>query len=199
MSEGATSLCLPLAVCRTLTHELPRAGDMATALQCIDGVRRQQLGDGLLTVNIDASPSGGIDSDSEIVELQRVWTSDPAAYPVGGRKRKAMTPWTRQLLRRGEVYVGEGEAALREVFDDHARIAALGLRAVVNVPLLDAGGRCRATFNLLGTRAAWQVQEIALVQLLGVLATPWVLSAGAKDMRSPSARERATTPARPAH
>lgn len=174
MSDGETLLCLPLAVCRTLAHELPRAGDMAAALQCIDGVRRQQLGDGLLTVNVDASPASEI--DSEVVELQRVWTSDPAAYPVGGRKRKAMTPWTRQLLRRGEVYVGEGEAALREVFDDHARIAALGLRAVVNVPLLDARGRCRATFNLLGVRPAWQAQEIALVELLAVLATPWVLS-----------------------
>jgi hypothetical protein len=180
MSEGEMLLCLPLAVCRTLTHELPRAGDMAAALQCIDGVRRQQLGDGLLTVNIDASPSGDIDSDSdsEIVQLQRVWTSDPAAYPVGGRKRKAMTPWTRQLLRRGEVYVGEGEAALREVFDDHARIAALGLRAVVNVPLLDSRGRCRATFNLLGVRPAWRADELALAQLLGLMATPWVLGAG---------------------
>ena len=166
-------MCLPLAVCRALTHDLPRAGDMTAALRCIDRVRRQQLGDGLLTVNIDASPSK--DMDSEIIELQRVWTSDPAAYPVGGRKRKAMTPWTRQLLRRGEVYVGEGEAALREVFDDHERIAALGLRAVVNVPMLDAAGRCRATFNLLGVRPAWRADELALVQLLGVLATPWVL------------------------
>ena len=168
-------LCLPLALCRALTHELPRAGGMAEALRCIDGVRRQQLGEGLLTVNVDASPPDAAEADT--IELRRVWSSDPAAYPVGGRKRKAMTAWTRQLLRRGELFVGEGEAALREVFDDHERIAALGLRAVVNVPLLDARGRCRATFNLLGTRAAWQPQELALAQLLGVLATPWVLGA----------------------
>lgn len=177
MSEAP--LCLPLPVCRALTHELPRAGGMAEALQCIDRVRRQQLGEGLLTVNVDASPADRAEADT--IELQRIWSSDPEAYPVGGRKRKTMTPWTRQLLRRGELFVGEGEAALREVFDDHERIAGLGLRAVVNVPLLDAQGRCRATFNLLGMRSAWQPQEIALVQLLGVLATPWVLGAAGRD------------------
>ncbi|MBT2320841.1 GAF domain-containing protein [Variovorax paradoxus] len=145
---------------------------MDAALRCIDGVRRRTLGDGLLTVNIDATPGR---RDDDTIELQRVWSSDPEAYPVGGRKRKTMTPWTRQLLRGGELFVGEGDAALREVFDDHERIASLGLRAVANVPLLDADGRCRATFNLLVGRPAWQAHELALVQLLAVLATPWVL------------------------
>ncbi|MDH6590216.1 hypothetical protein M2165_000105 [Variovorax sp. TBS-050B] len=181
MSEAL--LCLPLAVCRALTHELPRAGGMAAALECIDRVRRQQLGEGLLTVNVVGASSVAEDGegDDTTIELQRVWTSDPAAYPVGGRKRKAMTGWTRQLLRRGELFVGEGEAALREVFDDHERIAGLGLRAVVNVPLLDAGGRCRATFNLLGVRGVWAPGELALVELLGVLAAPWVLGVAGLD------------------
>lgn len=176
MSEGQTGamLCLPLEVCRTLTHDLPRARTMDAALRCIDGVRQRMLGDGLLTVNLDASPAH---DDSDTVDLQRVWTSDAAAYPVGGRKRKTLTPWTRQLLRGAQMFVGEGDAALREVFDDHALIASLGLRAVVNVPLLDASGRCAATFNLLGVRPTWQPQELALVQLLALLATPWVLGA----------------------
>lgn len=175
MSEAPTevTLCLPLEVCRTLTHDLPRARTMDAALHCIDGVRRGMLGEGLLTVNIDAAPEH---DDGETIDLQRVWTSDPVAYPVGGRKRKTLTPWTRQLLRGAQMFVGEGDAALREVFDDHARIASLGLHAVANVPLLDASGRCAATFNLLGVRPTWQPQELALVQLLALLATPWVLA-----------------------
>ncbi len=170
----AAPLCLPLDVCHALTHELPRARTMDAALRLIDGVRRRTLGGGLLTVNIDAAPA---QDDGDTIELQRVWTSDAAAYPVGGRKRKTLTPWTRQLLRGAQMFVGEGDAALREVFDDHALIASLGLRAVVNVPLLDAQGRCAATFNLLGVRPTWQPQELALVQLLALLATPWVLGA----------------------
>ncbi len=176
MSEASTAapLCLPLDVCHVLTQTLPRSRTMDAALHCIDGVRRRMLGDGLLTVNVDASPPAPTEGD--IVDLQRVWTSDVAAYPVGGRKRKTLTPWTRQLLRGAQVFVGEGDAVLREVFDDHERIASLGLHAVVNVPLLDASGRCAATFNLLGVRPTWQPQELALVQLLAVLATPWVLA-----------------------
>lgn len=176
MSEAQTGamLCLPLDICRTLTHELPRARTMDAALRCIDDVRRRTLGEGLLTVNIDAAPEH---DDGETIDLQRVWTSDAEAYPVGGRKRKTLTPWTRQLLRDGQVFVGEGAAALREVFDDHALITSLGLGAVVNVPLLDVQGRCVATFNLLGVRPTWQPQELALVQLLALLATPWVLNA----------------------
>lgn len=175
MSEWHTAgapLCLPLDVCHALVQELPRSPDMDAALRCIDGARQRMLGEGLLTVNIDAAPDL---RDGDTIELQRVWTSDPQAYPVGGRKRKALTPWTRQLLRNGELFVGEGDAALREAFDDHERIASLGLHAVANVPLLDADGRCAATFNVLGVRPAWQPREIALVQLLAVLTTPWVL------------------------
>ncbi|XAH22402.1 GAF domain-containing protein [Xylophilus sp. GW821-FHT01B05] len=172
MDDGALSL--PPAVCLALCQALPRAPGLDEAMHILNGVRQQLLGEGLLTVNIDATP-GGSDADGETIELQRLWTSNPQAYPIAGRKRKAMTPWTRQLLQRGEVFVGEGGAALAEVFDDHARIAVLGLQAVVNVPLLDEAGACVATFNVLGTRPRWLPRELMLVRLLAVVATPWVL------------------------
>ncbi|ESJ26281.1 hypothetical protein B551_0201535, partial [Cupriavidus sp. HPC(L)] len=100
------------------------------------------LGPGLLTVNLWRPDSR---------EVVRQWSSDPAAYPVGGSKRKGDTPWARQLLERCEVFVGEGDAALAEVFDDVATIRALGLRAVVNVPIGERG-RCIGTFNYLSPR-----------------------------------------------
>lgn len=171
----ADALQLPPAACTALCDNLPRASSPDAALRILEQVRQSLLGDGLLTVNLDATPEHAGD---EAVELQRLWSSNPAAYPVAGRKRKAMTPWARQLLRRGEVFVGEGDATLAEVFDDHAQIAALGLHAVVNVPVL-AGGRCVATFNVLGSRPQWQPHEVMLARLLAVLATPWVLQSAA--------------------
>ena len=84
----------------------------------------------------------------------------------------------RQLLRRCEVFVGEGDAILAGVFDNHELIASLGLHLVINVPLL-MDGRCIATFNVLGTRSQWQPQEMKLARLLAVLATPWVPQAAA--------------------
>ncbi|MGK6306136.1 GAF domain-containing protein [Variovorax sp. DT-64] len=164
---------LSLAVCERLCDELPRAGTLDAALGRIEEAREALLGPGLLTVNLNATAPG--DPANE-VQLQRLWSSDPQAYPVAGRKRKTLTPWTRQLLMRAEIFIGEGDAALAEVFDDHALIADLGLRAVVNVPLLE-DRRCVATFNVLGTRAHWLPAEIALVRLLALLATPWVLGA----------------------
>jgi GAF domain-containing protein len=164
---------LPADICERLCDALPRAATFDAAMAHIEAVRLALLGPGLLTVNLNATTA---DDPPDEVQLQRLWSSDLKAYPVAGRKRKTLTPWTRQLLVRAEVFVGEGDAALAEVFDDHALIAALGLRAVVNVPLLE-DGRCAATFNVLGTRASWAPGEIALVKLLALLATPWVLRA----------------------
>ncbi len=133
------------------------------------------VGHNLLTVNLDATQP---DDPPDEVQLQRLWTSDPVAYPVGGRKRKTLTPWTRQLLKRAEVFIGEGDAALALVFEEQRSIAELGLHAVVNVPLLQ-GGRCVATFNVLGSRPEWRAHEVAAIRLLALLATPWVLQARA--------------------
>ena len=173
---GAVSLSLPPQACAVLFNELPHARSLDSALRLIDSVRQRQLGDGLLTVNLDMHPDG---PDAETIELQRLWSSNPDAYPAGGRKRKTMTAWTRQLLRHGELFVGEGDSALQAVFDDHERIRSLGLHAVVNVPLFE-DGRCRATFNVLGRRRRWAPGELAIVQLLALLATPWVFRAAAR-------------------
>lgn len=163
-------LQLPAAVCALLCDALPHASSFDTALSVIERVRQTMLGDGLLTVNkVDT-----LAASAGEFELQRLWSSNPQAYPVAGLKRKTLTPWSRQLLLRCEVFVGEGDATLREVFDDHARITALGLHGVVNVPLL-MEGRCVATFNLLGCHAQWQPTDVTLIRLLAMLARPWVL------------------------
>ncbi len=167
---ASEDLQLPAAVCALLCDALPRASSFDAALSVIERVRQTMLGDGLLTVNkVDT-----LAASAGEFELQRLWSSKPQAYPVAGLKRKTLTPWSRQLLLRCEVFVGEGDAALREVFDDHARITALGLHGVVNVPLL-MEGRCVATFNVLGCQAQWQPTDVTLIRLLALLARPWVL------------------------
>ncbi|MDQ2779558.1 MAG: GAF domain-containing protein [Pseudomonadota bacterium] len=178
------SLQLSAEHCMALCHALPRAGDLESAMRLVESVRHSLLGPGLLTVNVDVTGTGigigtgsGKSGESDApgsVALERVWSSNPAAYPVAGRKRKRLTPWTQQLLRRAEIFIGEGEAALAQVFDDHAVIAGLGLRSVVNVPLLDDTGRCFATFNALGPRSHWLLREVLALQLLAALATPAV-------------------------
>lgn len=163
---------LPLAVCELLCDGLPQAASLDQALGLLNQARSLVLGQGMLTVNVDATTPE--DRPGEI-RLQRIWSSEPGAYPVGGGKTKTRTPWTRQLLEQGEVFVGEGDAALARVFDDHARIAALDLHAVVNVPIRREG-RCVATFNVLGRQSSWQARDIAAIRMLALLAAPHVLS-----------------------
>lgn len=127
------------------------------------------LGPGLLTINAWRPQT------SQVV---RLWSSDPVAYPVGGSKHKGDTPWARRVLWHAEVFVGEGDAALAEVFDDIATIRGLGLTAVVNVPVVagrEAGrrtGPCAGTFNYLAARTQWRPDEVRLLEALAAFLVP---------------------------
>ena len=156
--------------CELLCNALPTAKSLDEALGVIEQARSMMLGAGMLTVNLDATSSG--DPPGEI-RLQRIWSSEPGAYPAGGAKQKTRTAWTRHLLEQCKVFVGEGDHALAEVFDDHPRIASLDLHAVVNVPIV-RDGRCVATFNVLSRRPCWQPRELAAIRLLALLATPHI-------------------------
>lgn len=109
--------------------------------------------------------------DSATMTVQRIWSSDAAAYPVGGAKPKRDTAWGRQVLLEGRVFVGEGDAEIAANFADHALIAGLGLRSIVNLPI-QVRGTCRGTLNLLWREAAVPPARRAMAELLGLLATP---------------------------
>jgi hypothetical protein len=81
-------------------------------------------------------------------EVERVHTSNPAAYPLGGRKPRRDTPWSRQVLVRGEPYFANDAAGIRAAFEDADKILGLGLGAVINVPVKD-GSRVLGTLNFL--------------------------------------------------
>lgn len=164
-------LGLPASAVQALCRELPRAPQLDAAMQVIERVRQLLLGDGLLTVNQVQWPE---EKQAEVIDLQRIWSSRPAEYPVAGRKRKQLTPWTRQLLLSSEIFIGEGPEALKQVFDDNRLILSMGLQSVFNVPLVGADGQCFATFNVLGTRQHWTAVQRLQIELLAAFARPWV-------------------------
>jgi hypothetical protein len=172
VQQGLRGGVLPLAASELLCNLLPSAGSLDAAMAVLNQACGISLGPGLLTVNWNATDAS--DPTGEL-RLQRLWSSEPATYPVGGDKRKTRTAWTVQLFEEGRLFVGEGDAALLAAFDDHATIFLLGLHRVVNVPILQAG-RCTATFNILGAQPKWQPYELAVARLLALLATPWVVA-----------------------
>ena len=48
------------------------------------------------------------------MEVERVHSSNLVAYPVGGRKTKRGTPWSKAVLDRGEVFVARTADEVRE-------------------------------------------------------------------------------------
>jgi len=67
-------------------------------------------------------------------EVERIYSSNTAAYPVGGRKVKRGTPWSRAVVDRGEVFVARNPDEVRDAFADHALIEGLGIGSIMNVP-----------------------------------------------------------------
>jgi GAF domain-containing protein len=76
-----------------------------------------------------------------VPEVERVYTTDAGAYPVGGRKQKGDTPWSRTVLGEGRVFVAHTPEEIREAFSDHELILSLGIGSIMNVPVTAAGRR----------------------------------------------------------
>ena len=92
-------------------------------------------------------------------EVERIHTSDAAAYPLGGRKPRRDTPWSRQVLVRGEPYYANDEAGLRAAFEDAEKLIGLGLGAVINVPVKD-GERVLGTLNFLREAGGYRSENV---------------------------------------
>lgn len=92
-------------------------------------------------------------------EVERVHTSNQDAYPLSGRKPRRDTPWSRQVLVRGEPYFANDAAGIRFAFEDAEKILGLGLGAVMNVPVKD-GERVLGTLNFLREAGGWQPSQL---------------------------------------
>jgi GAF domain-containing protein len=108
-------------------------------------------------------------------EVERIHSSLPSAYPVGGRKTKRDTAWADHVLRAGKVFRADDADAIRAAFDDHATIFSLGLGAALNVPLV-FGGRAVGTMNLLHLPGWYRDEDEEIGRVLGVFLLPVVLS-----------------------
>jgi GAF domain-containing protein len=133
-------------------------------LRAADAVGRSAMGHRLCTAML---------FDAKAMMVQRIYSSDEQAYPLAGRKPKRDTAWGRQVLLERRVFVGD-EAAIRQHFDDHALIASLGLRSIVNVPIL-LGGACVGTLNFLWAEAGLRPEWPLFAEWLGLIAAPdWI-------------------------
>jgi hypothetical protein len=112
---------------------------------------------------------------SDSGETERFYSSNPDAYPVGGRKPPNPTFWTQHLLIEGKPYIGYDAHDIRAVFFDHELIASLGCAAILNLPVCHQG-RVIGTLNLLHGAGWYDTGDIPLGQTFAALAVPIFLA-----------------------
>jgi GAF domain-containing protein len=137
----------------------------AALFEAIHQVARRRVDAGLVTA---------MRHDEPAATVERLYSSNPAAYPVGGRKLKRESDWSRHVLVEHRVLVSAGDDAIRRHYSDHETIFGLGLHACVNVPLVSEG-QCIGTLNVLRARSGWSDGDVALVRALGFAALAAVL------------------------
>ncbi|NYT36075.1 GAF domain-containing protein [Allopusillimonas soli] len=165
MFDSSTSIArIPLRNLDEVTRACAN-GDSHALFSAIDGCLREVLKQSLCTVNR---------YEARDERLTRLYSSDPSSYPVGNSKDKAGTAWGRHVLHERRLFIGQGVDDIRQSFDDHTTINALGLRSVINVPIV-ARHACLGTLNLLMRSEKVDSGMIQWAQLAGLLITPGFL------------------------
>lgn len=85
--------------------------------------------------------------DSKRMRVQRLYSSDPVAYPPGGSKEKRDTAWGRLVLEQGQHFIGKSQDDIEQYFDDSTVMFDLGLHSILNVPVR-LNGQTLGTMNL---------------------------------------------------
>ncbi|MCQ4160074.1 GAF domain-containing protein [Roseomonas sp. GC11] len=164
-----TGLLLAAGEITRLEAALAAPGQPLAMLVAVEEMARGWLGHALCTA---------MRFDAATMTVQRLFSTDHAAYPPGGSKPKRDTAWGQQVLIEGRPFLGEGEAAIRAAFEDHPLILGLGLRSVLNLPVR-LNGQCRGTLNFLWREAAVPPPRRAAAQALALFAAGAWASGGA--------------------
>lgn len=112
--------------------------------------------------------------DAETYEVERVHSSNPRAYPVGGRKPKRGTPWGKVVLDQGEIFIAHTPDEVRNAFADHALIFSLGIGSIMNVPI-GYKGRRLGTMNLSHEAGWYRNADHVAARAIGALFVPAML------------------------
>jgi hypothetical protein len=156
---------LQIADLEALAEAVRAAGDPPRIFRAVESLSAQVIGHRLFTVMALHAAS---------IEVERVHTSMPSVYPLGGRKAKARTPWADHVLGGMQVFRAGDPAAIREAFDDHATILGLGLGSILNIPI-GFQGRCVGTMNLLHEAGWYTPQDERTGLLIGAFLAPALL------------------------
>ena len=155
----------PLPHLTAAANALAAGGQPEAAFAALDRAMDAAIGHKLFTVLRFHADSG---------ESERVYTNQPASYPVGGRKSLNPTFWAGHVIHGRKPYIGHTAEDIRSVFFDHELIASLGCDSVLNMPVV-WNDTMLGTINLLH-RARWYDEgDLPLAAIFaGLAVTPYL-------------------------
>jgi hypothetical protein len=166
----------PIVHIAELADAAARLSDPQAVFRAVDATVKKLTGHRLFTLMVVAPGAK---------EVERIYSSDPVAYPLSGRKTMGQTPWGEHVIAGRKAWLGRDMDAIRWAFFDHELIASLGCGACINVPVC-AIGEVIGTMNVLDRERAYDERHVALLQAVApVLTGPFLevmgrISAGAR-------------------
>jgi GAF domain-containing protein len=145
---------------------LARAQECATPAELfalLDQAGHAVLGHCLFSVNA---------AELNPLRVRRLYSSNPAAYPVGGFKDKQGTEWGQTVLLDQQTLICQGRAELERYFADAALILSLGVQSIINVPVV-LGGRCVGVLNFSCPSPHISAQQAQAAQRMAGVAGPF--------------------------
>ncbi len=167
MSASAeSSLTLSASEIASITDALATATPLAAVLKVVDRIAAQRIG----TIVFSASLC-----HVDAMEVERIYSSRPQDYAVGVRTNKRQTSWGRQVLLQRKVFVGEGALEMAAAFDDKEGMASIGVRSIINVPIV-VQGRCLGVLNFGRGVERVSPADVTIARFLGLAACPAFLA-----------------------
>ena len=152
----------PLPPLAEVARALAAPGQPGAGFAALDRASSKTIGHKLFTVLLFHSETG---------ESERLYSNQPQAYPVGGRKALNPTFWSEHVLRKQRPYIGRSYDDVRAVFFDHELIRSLGCESVLNLPVV-IDRRTLGTLNLLHEAGWYKDAHIEVGCVLAALAVP---------------------------
>jgi hypothetical protein len=159
---------LEMADVAAILERSKEAADRREVYREIERISQECVGWRLLTILRYVEADGVV---------ERLYSSDEQAYPVGGRKPLDKIATSHSAMEHGEVFLAATRAEVQSAFFDHELIFSLGISAILNAPIRH-GGRRLGTLNLCGEEGAYGAAELASATILAGLIVPSLLSGG---------------------
>jgi len=107
-------------------------------------------------------------------EVERIYSTDTKAYPVGGRKPVLPNAYSQRVRREKKPFLARTPDGFSPFFSDHQTITSLGLGCVMNLPIVFADA-VLGTVNLLDAEGVYDESHVEPAMMIARQILPALL------------------------